>query len=94
MFGGAAIGTANGQVLQPSELFRKPSAGNGGGQTEIYSRVNNVWHPYGFAFQSNTLTGGAASCRFASYADLKLAVNWNRVWQRKNIPVAFLKVND
>lgn len=94
MFGGAVFGHANGRVLVPSEVFRKPSAGNGGGQDEIYSRVNNVWHPNGFAFQSNTLNGGAATCRFANYADLKLAVNWNRIWQRKNIPLAFLKVND
>lgn len=94
MFGGAVISHANGKVLVPSELFRVPAAGNGAGQDLIFSRVNNVWHPNGFAFQSNTLNGGAATCRFANYSDLKLAVNWNRVWQRKNIPLAFIKVND
>jgi hypothetical protein len=30
----------------------------------------------------------------ATYAQLATAANWNRVWDRKNIPVAFLKVND
>ena len=94
MFGPAAFGTANGQVLVPSETFRTPNAGNGGGQDTIYSRVHNVWHPYGFSFLSTTVTGGAATCRFANYADLKLAANWNRIWSRKNIPLAFIKVND
>lgn len=94
LFGGAVFGGANGQVLKPSEMWRVPDAGNGGGQDLIFSRVNNVWHPYGFSFLSTTVTGGAATCRFASYADLKLAANWNRIWLRKNIPLAFIKVND
>lgn len=94
MFGGAVIGTANGRVMVPSEIERLPRAGNGGGQDIIHSRVNNVWHVNGFSFLSNTLNGGAATCRFANYSDLKLAANWNRVWNRKNIPLAFIKVND
>lgn len=94
MFGGGVISTANGRVMVPSEMERKASAGNGGGQDVIHSRINNVWHVNGFSFLSNTLNGGAATLRFANYADLKLAANWNRVWNRKNIPLAFLKVND
>lgn len=94
MFGGGAVGTANGRVLVPSEMERKPSAGNGGGQDIMYSRVNNVWHPYGFSFTSTTVTGGEASARFASYADLRTANNWDRVHSRKNIPIAFIVVND
>lgn len=94
LFGSAVFGTAGGNVAVPSETYRLPLAGNGGGQDVIISRVNNVWHPYGFSFLSNTVTGGAASLRFASYADLKLAANWNRVHSRKNIPLAFIRVND
>jgi hypothetical protein len=75
-------------------MFRSPSAGNGGGQDTLFSRINNVWHPYGFTFTSNTVSGGAASLRFPTYANLKLAANWNRVHSRKNIPLAFIKVND
>ena len=41
-----------------------------------------------------TVSGGASTCRFANYADLILAANWNRIWSRKNIPLAFIKVND
>jgi len=92
MFGPGAIGYAPGQVLNPSEIQRQPDAGNGGGQDIIFSRVNNVWMPYGFDFKSATLTGIAGVQ--ANYADLKLAANWTRKWGRKNIPIAFIKVND
>lgn len=94
LFGPGVFGTARGQVLVPSEMLRVPAAGNGGGQDLMFSRVNNVWHPYGFSFLSTTVTGGAATLRFASYADLVLAGNWNRVHSRKNIPLAFIQVND
>lgn len=94
LFAPGVVGTANGRVLVPSEMDRLPSAGNGGGQDVIYSRVNNVWHPYGFKFTSHTVTGGEASARFASYANLRVAANWDRVHSRKNIPLAFIKVND
>jgi hypothetical protein len=89
MFGGAVVGYAPGKVLVPSEMKRDPEKGNGGGQETIWSRVNNVWHPYGFDFTSTTVTG-----KFPTYANLKLAANWARKWQRKNIPMAFIRVND
>lgn len=94
LFGASVFGGANGQVLRPSEQYRLPLAGGGGGQDVIISRVHNVWHPYGFSFLSAALTGGEATCRFANYADLKNVLNWNRVWLRKNIPLAFIQVND
>jgi len=92
IFGAGAVGYAPGQVLNPSEILRRPNAGNGGGQDEIYSRIHNAWHPYGFDFTSTTLTGIAGVQ--ASYADLKLAANWTRNYARKNIPIAFVCSND
>lgn len=89
MFGPGAVATATGRVLVPSEMERKPASGDGGGQDIIYSRVHNVWAPYGFSFLSASVAG-----KSATYAELKLAANWNRVWERKNIPLAFIKVND
>ena len=94
LFGPGVFGYANGQVLVPSETYRLPLAGDGSGQDVILSRVNNVWHPNGFSFLSTSVTGGKATCRFANYTDLKNVANWNRIWQRKNIPLAFIKVND
>lgn len=89
MFGGGCVGYADGKVVTPSEFKRDPDAGNGGGQDTIFSRVHNVMAPYGFDF-----TGASVAGQSATYAELKLAANWNRIDQRKNIPVAFIKVND
>jgi len=93
LFAPGIVATANGRVMVPSELDRSPLAGNGGGQDFIISRIANVWHPVGFTFKSHTLTGGPNDDQ-ASYADLRLAANWDRIFLRKNIPVAFIRVND
>lgn len=87
------MATANGRVVTPSEMDRTPAAGDGGGQDTIFSRVANVWHPVGFSFSSTTLTGGSDNTQ-ADYGDLELAANWNRIFQRKNVPMAFIQVND
>lgn len=95
LFAPGAIGHAKGKVLTPSEHIRVPAAGNGGGQDTIFTRTADVWHPYGFSFLSASITGGAnGTFRQTSYADLRNANNWNRVQARKNIPIAFIKVND
>lgn len=95
LFAPGAIGHASGRVLVPSEHIRVPAAGNGGGQDTIFSRVADVWHPYGFSFLSASITGGAnGTNRQPSYTDLRNAANWNRIQHRKNIPIAFIKVND
>lgn len=93
MFGAGAVAYAPGQVLTPSEIQRIANAGNGSGQDIIHSRVHNVWQPYGFSFTSNTLSSGATPA-IATYADLKLAANWDRMVARKNVPIAFIKTND
>jgi hypothetical protein len=89
LFGDDVIGLANGRVTVPSELFRAPSAGTGGGQDFLYSRRNDVIHPKGFSFLSASVAG-----QTATLAELKIATNWTRIWSRKNIPLAFLQVND
>lgn len=87
------VATARGRVLVPSELERNASVGDGGGQDIIHSRIGNVWHPLGFSFLSTTLTGGSTNVH-ADYGDLQLAANWDRVFERKNIPMVFVQVND
>jgi hypothetical protein len=89
LFGGSVIGTADGQVLHPSATERVEAAGNGGGQDIIYSRVNNVFHFNGFDFTSASVAGQSAT-----YAELATAANWDRKVSRKNVPMAFLQVND
>ena len=92
MFGPGVIANARGRVMVPSEMDRNPAAGDGGGQDIIHSRVANVWHPVGFSFESATLNGAGSTQ--ANYSDLQLAANWDRKYDRKNVPLVFIKVND
>lgn len=89
LFGGGVLGAANGDVATPSELARKADSGNGGGQDIIHSRRNRLIHPMGFSFTSTSVAGQSATL-----AELATATNWDRVWDRKHIPMAFLQVND
>jgi hypothetical protein len=82
-------GSANGRVKVPSELQRKEDAGNGGGEDIIHSRHSNFYHPFGLDWTDTTVAGQSAT-----QAELELAVNWDRIWDRKHIPMAFLQVND
>jgi hypothetical protein len=88
LFGPGAVGYA---VTAPrtgygTELYRYPSAGNGGGQSVLHTRFNIALHPLGFAFTSTTVAGDSPSI-----AELALPANWTRaVSQRKSVPLAFL----
>lgn len=89
LFGSAFIGYGIGNPLVPVETFRLPSGGNGGGIEQLYERKTWVVHALGHKWNEVTVTNGISP----SLADLKLAVNWTRVIQRKNTPVAFLVTN-
>lgn len=89
LFGAGAFSSAMGPVQTPSEITREALTGDGGGQTILSSRVNSIFHPNGY----QALAGGVADVT-ATYSELKLAVAWDRVVDRKNVPMAFLKVND
>ncbi|HMH12095.1 MAG TPA: hypothetical protein VK578_03215 [Edaphobacter sp.] len=88
LLGPGAVGYA---VTEPrmgygTELFRIPSAGLGGGQTVLHSRLNLAMHPLGFAF-----TGASVAGDSPSQTELATASNWTRaVSQRKSVPLAFL----
>lgn len=89
LFGAGAVGMANGKVMTPSELKRDPDAGNGGGQDTMFSRRSDLIHPLGFSFNSSSVAGQSATL-----AELATAGNWDRSWDRKHVPVAYLQVND
>ena len=89
LFKSGAFGMGNGRVENPSELERIPSSGDGGGEEVIYSRVSKIIHPWGIDFTSTTVTGGYTP----SWANLELAVNWDRIYSRKNVGIAFLQTN-
>jgi len=84
---GAMVG-GEGRVNVPSEMLRKPDAGNGGGEERIYSRRADIIHPLGFSFESAAVAGQSAT-----QAELANALNWNRVFNRKNVGIAFLQTN-
>lgn len=88
LFAPGVIDAGSGSVMRASEMEREPSAGNGGGQDIIHSRRADIIHPLGFSFLSASVAGQSATL-----AELATAANWNRVWERKNIGIAFLQTN-
>lgn len=90
LFGQGAFGYGSGAARVPSEYERSAARGNGGGFETLWSRKVWVMHPLGYKFTSTTITGPGMA---PTWADLKLATNWERVVSRKNVPLAFLITN-
>lgn len=67
----------------PMEVQRVPDAGNGEGQEIIYSRQHFILHPAGFKYK--------ASAGNPTNTVLETATTWDRVFARKQVPVAFLR---
>lgn len=89
LFGMGAFDHGTGSPMVPSEIERKASSGNGGGQDILHTRQTSIIHPYGMSFIS-----GSVADESATLAELALAANWNRVVvNRKNVRIAFLKHN-
>lgn len=97
LFGQAAFGYGEGTPEVPLEVEREASQGNGGGVETLWSRKTWLIHPLGHKFTSNTVTGPAAPKTpnniSPTDSNLRLAANWERVYNRKNIPLAFLITN-
>ncbi|MGY0503819.1 major capsid protein [Luteimonas sp. e5] len=87
MFGAGAIGygITEPSVADGTEVESLPSAGNGGGQQVLHSRVNVGVHPAGFTWTESEVTGESPTL-----AELRNGGNWRRVFERKAIPLAFL----
>lgn len=88
LFGAGLIGFDEGTPKTPVELEREAAQGNGAGVETLWERKSWVLHPFGTAFNSTTLTNGNATL-----AQLRLAANWDRVVERKNVPFAALVTN-
>lgn len=88
LFGQGAVGygvTAP-VVAEGTEVENLPSAGKGGGQQVLHSRVNLAAHPLGFAWVEGTIAGESPTI-----AELGAAAHWDRVVERKAVPLAFLR---
>lgn len=92
IFGQGAIGYGEGSPTTPVEYERSASRGNGGGVEVLWSRKTWMLHPLGYSFTSAVITGNASETVpvSASWQDLANATNWNRVVDRKHVPIAFL----
>ncbi len=88
LFGSGAVGyglTAP-SIAAGTEIENQPSAGNGGGQQILHSRVNLSVHPLGFAWVEGSVAGESPTI-----AELGVAAHWGRVVERKAVPLAFLR---
>lgn len=92
IFGPGALGYAEEQGEDDVEYDREPARGNGGGTETLWTRRNFVIHPLGYSFLSATITGTPGTTRpvSANWADLALATNWERKFNRKQVPLAFV----
>lgn len=87
-----AFGYAEEQDEDDMEYDREPARGNGGGAETLWTRRNFVVHPLGYTFNSTTITGTPGTTRpvSANWSDLALATNWERKFNRKQVPLAFI----
>ena len=92
IFGNGAIGYGEGNPTNPLAYEREESRGNGGGVETLWTRKTWLLHPFGYSFTSAVITGNGTEtvARSASWQDLANASNWNRVVDRKHVPIAFL----
>lgn len=92
IFGNGAIGYGEGNPTNPLAYEREESRGNGGGVETLWTRKTWLLHPLGYSFTSAVITGNGSETvpRSASWQDLANATNWNRVVERKHVPIAFL----
>ena len=89
LFQGGAFGYGEAPPSGGSiETQREALAGNGQGEDTIVSRVKYVMHPYGIKWVGASQAGASPT-----FAELQSAANWQRVYDRKLIRIAFLVTN-
>jgi hypothetical protein len=85
-YGAVGYGFVEPRTGYGTELFRIPSAGMGGGITQLWTRHNLAIAPLGWSWTDGTLANDSPSL-----ADLATASHWTRVSvSRKACPIAFL----
>jgi hypothetical protein len=94
LFGMGAVRLGVGSPRVPAEIFRLPSAGNGGGQEQLYSRLEWCLHPVGHKYAvASPASGGPSNA--ATTGNLAHLDSWMRVYpERKQIKIARLKTRE
>lgn len=89
LFGSGALRMGMGSPKVPTEVDRKASAGNGGGQDVLHNRHEWVIHPVGYQYAGTPAAGGPSNAATAN--NLAHADSWKRVFpERKQIKIARL----
>ena len=89
IFGAGATRLGVGSPDIPTEIDRKPAAGNGGGQSVLHDRLEWAIHPTGHAYVGTAPDGGPANGTGAN--ELANAGSWDRRFpERKQIKFARL----
>jgi hypothetical protein len=87
LFGAGAFGYGVGSPEVPVEVEREAAQGEGGGIETLWVRNTWILHPFGFQ-----QTGTPAGVSFTQ-AELATAPVWDRVLERKQVPLAYLITN-
>jgi hypothetical protein len=89
--GSGAFRLGMGSPSNPVEVERKPEAGNGGGQSILWQRVEWCIHPVGHAWIGTAPAGGPDDGDASTANTLAHADSWRRVFsERKQIKIARL----
>lgn len=87
LFGSGAFGYGNGMPKVPTAIEREEAQGEGGGIETLWSRKTWLIHPFGFKAAATPAGNGYTN------AELANAATWDRVVDRKNVPLSFLITN-
>lgn len=82
-FGQGAFGYGEGLPKVPVEVDRNPAGGNGGGAEVLWERKTYILQPAGFSWK-----GSEAQNLSPTAAQYATAANWERVFDRKQVPFA------
>ena len=88
LIGAGAFRWGEGSPKTPVEVQRQALEGRGMGVEYLASRREFILHPAGYKWTSTTMTG-----KSPTNAELATTANWDRVYERKRIPLAMLEVN-
>lgn len=89
LFGAGAVRLGVGAPKTPTEVDRKPAAGNGSGEDVLYNRTEWIIHPTGNRYIGTSPAGGPSNANSSN--NLAAAGSWSRTWpQRKQIKIARL----
>lgn len=88
LFGAGAFAYGEGMPVTPTAVDRDELAGDGEGMETLSTRKHYILHPKGFSFTSSSVAGDAPT-----NAEHATAANYDRVFERKACPLAFLLTN-